>query len=294
MPGPRFTGDPMFLGTNRPYGALLTYSVRGNAGSGADSSRADTTATIQILAGDSVIRTFKGPAHDGLNRTAWPLVRDGFRAPRNPEEEQPPQPEGVLPPGPDVLPGGYTVRVIFHGDTATGRAEVRPDPRITVGEADRRANLAMILRAGQRQNVATEAVNRLRDAKQAIDDVNKRLASKDDAASKALQAAGDSLKETLTAVEELFVGKQDIQGFIDSPTAVLPKIGIVIYSVGSSWDAPTAAETAYLQQAEEALQGALARFNGVITDDVGAYRRRVEAAHVELFPAEGTLTMDWR
>ena len=48
------------------------------------------------------------------------------------------------------------------------------------------------------------------------------------------------------------------------------------------------------KQAEEALQGALARFNGVITDDVGAYRRRVEAAHVELFPAEGTLTMDWR
>ncbi len=290
VPGPRFTGDAMFLAPNRPYGALLTYSVGAKPGS---DSTADTTATIQILSGDSVIRTFKGPAREGLDRTAWPLVRDGFRAPRDPEREQQP-PAGVLPPGPDVLPGTYTVRVIFHGDTATGRAVVRPDPRITVSEADRRANLAMILRAGQRQNVATEAVNRLREAKQAVDDVNKRLAAKDDSGSKALRAAGDSLKHKLTAVEELFVGKQDIQGFIDSPNAVLPNIGNVIYSVGSSWEAPTAAETAYLQQAEQLLQAALARFNGVMTDDVAAYRRRLEAAHVEVFPAPGTLTMDWK
>jgi photosystem II stability/assembly factor-like uncharacterized protein len=295
VPGPRFTGDAMFLGTNRPYGALLTYAVNGPPRNGADSSKADTTATIQVLAGDSIIRTFQGPARDGLNRTAWSLVRDGFREPSNPEEEpaQPPPPKGVLPPGPDALPGDYTVRVIAHGDTATGRVTVRPDPRITVSEADRRANLAMILRAGQRQNVATEAVRRLREAKQAIDDVNKRLASQDDNAAKALRAAGDSLRTTLTGVEELFMGKEDIQGFIDSPTAVLPRIANVIYAVGSSWEAPTAAETASLQQADELLQAALARFNAVETQDVAGYRRRVEAAHVELLPAEGALTLDW-
>ena len=253
-------------------------------------------ATIQVLSGDSVIRTFKGPAHPGLNRTAWPLVRDGFREPRNPEEEQqrPPQPEGVLPPGPDVLPGEYTVRVAFHGDTATGRVTVSPDPRITVSEADRRANLALILRAGQRQNVATEAVNRLREAKQAVDDVGKRLASQDDTTSKALRAAGDSLKQRLTAVEQLFTGEQDIQGFSDYPNAVLARIGRVIYSVGSSWEAPTAAETAELQQAEQLWQAALTRFNALETHEVAAYRRQVQAANLEMFPAEGTLTMDWQ
>jgi hypothetical protein len=312
VPGPRFTGSAMFLGANRPYGTLLTYSVGGRRGSSGSSGSGDTDsaaspassatpapdtmATIQVLSGDSIIRTFKGPAHDGLNRTAWPLVRDGFREPRNPEEEQqqPPSPEGVLPPGPDVLPGAYVVRVIFHGDTAAGRADVRPDPRITVSEADRRANLAMIMRAGQRQDVATEAVNRLREAKQAVDDVNKRLAAKDDSASKALRAAGDSLKHKLTTVEELFMGKEDIQGFIDSPNAVLPQIGNVIYSVGSSWEAPTAAETAYLQQAEQLLQAALARFNAVISDDVAAYRRQVDAAHLSVMPALEPLTMDWQ
>ena len=134
----------------------------------------------------------------------------------------------------------------------------------------------------------------MREARRAIDDINQRLASKDDTAATALRAAGDSLKTRLTAVEELFMGKQDIQGFIDSPNAVLPKIGNVIYSVGSSWEAPTAAETAYLGQAEELLQAALARFNRVMTQDVAAYRRRLETAHVEVFPAPGTLTMDWK
>jgi photosystem II stability/assembly factor-like uncharacterized protein len=310
VPGPRFTGDAMFLGANRAYGALLTYYVSGRSGrsmstEGAETtspaapaasaaSPADTVATIQVLSGDSVIRTFRGPARPGLNRAAWPLVRDGFPEPSNPEaEQQQPQPPGVLPPGPDVLPGSYTVRVIAHGDTATGAAVVSPDPRVTVSEADRRANLGMILRAGQRQRVATEAVNRLREATQAIDDVNKHLASQDDTTAQALRAAGDSLKTRLTAVEELFMGKQDIQGFIDSPNAVLPKLGTVIYSVGSSWEAPTRAETAYLEQAEQLLQAALARFNRVMTEDVAAYRRRLETAHVELFPAPGTLTLDW-
>ena len=293
VPGPRFTGDAMFLGPNRPYGALLTYDVSGNHGNAADSSKADTTATIQVLSGDSVIRTFKGPAHAGLNRTAWPLVRDGFREPRNPEQEHPPEP-GVLPPGPDVLPGNYAVRVIVKGDTASGPVLVSPDPRVTVSDADRAANLAMILRAGQRQNVATEAVDRLRQARQDVDDVNKRLASQDDTASKALRAAGDSLKHELMAVEQLFMGKEDIQGFVEDHNAVLQRIGTVIYSVGSSWDAPTAAEETEMEQADALLQAALARYNSVMTEDVAAYRRRLEAAHVSVMPAVEPLTIDWR
>ena len=40
VPGPRFTGFGMFLGENRPYGALITYSVGGSTSEAADSTAA--------------------------------------------------------------------------------------------------------------------------------------------------------------------------------------------------------------------------------------------------------------
>jgi len=289
--GPRFTGFAMFQGENRAYGALLTYLV-GDDGMASDSAgaSADTTATISVLQGDRVIRTFRGPAKPGLNRTAWNLSMDGFRSPRAPGQKEP----EILPPGPNVLPGTYTVRVVAVGDTATGTVTVSPDPRITVSTADRRANLEAMSHAGQLQDVATEAVDRLRDTRQSVDDVNKLLADKEDDASKALKAAGDSLKQKLTEVEVLFTGDQDVQGFADAPNAVMSRIGGVMYDLGSSWDAPTKNATMLMQQAEEFLQSALARYNQVVNEDVAAYRRRLEAAQIQLFTAPATLTMEWK
>jgi len=293
--GPRFTGFGMFLGENRPYGALLTYSIGGEGGppaTGADSAAtaADTTVTITVLQGDSVVRTFRGPAKPGLNRTAWNLRMDGPRAPR-PQGQA--RRDETLPPGPDAFPGTYTVRIAFAGDTVAGEVTVAADPRFDVRAADRGANLAMQLRAGRLQNVATEAVDRIRETKRAVDGVKERLASRDDAEAKSLGAAGDSLKRTLTDVEELFVGEQDVQGFTDSPNAVLARIGYVIDALGSSWEAPTQAEGELLQQSEQLLRAALGRFNDVVGDDVAAYRRRLEQAQVQLFSAPEPLTMDW-
>lgn len=287
--GPRFTGDAMFLGENRPYGALLSYWVGGTDASTADAT-ADTTAWISVLQGDSVLRTFRGPARPGLNRTAWNLTMDGFRSPRAGGAEDP----EVLPSGPAVLPGTYTVRVSVAGDTVTGAVSVSADPRVTVTMADRRANLAATLRAGQRQDVATEAVNRLRDTRHALDQVREALAGRDDDAAAALRAAGDSLQERLTAVEELFTGEQEVQGFVSAPNAVLGRIGGVLYALTSSQDAPTPEARRLQEQADQLLQSALARYDAVVGEDLQAYRRRLDAADVHLFTLPEPLTMSWR
>ncbi len=89
------------------------------------------------------------------------------------------------------------------------------------------------------------------------------------------------------------MGKQDVQGFTDSPNAVLARIGYVIDALGSSWEAPTQAEATLLQQAEQLLRSALARFNDVVGGDVATYRRRLEQAQVHIFPAPQPLTIDW-
>lgn len=282
VPGPRFTGDAMFLGKNRPYGALLSYFIK----EGNDSSK----VTIDVLAGDTVIRTFKGPAKAGINRAAWNFTRNGFRMPRDSAPQQPEEP----PSGPDVFPGTYTVRVTWQGNTAATGVVVMPDPRFAISEADRRAKLNAMLRAGQRLEVATEAVNRLRDAKKAVDRVNEQLASDGDTTFKALRAAGDSLKKQITTVEELFTGRRDVQGFLGGGNTVLSRIGDVLGALGSSWDAPTQAQMTYLQQAEQTLEAALVRFNRVVSQELAAYRRQVEAASVEAVPGTQPLTLEWR
>ena len=68
-----------------------------------------------------------------------------------------------------MLPGRYTVRVKFEGQEASAAVEVREDPRFQVPMAVQRERLDFIMTVGQRQEVAAEAVNRLRDAKRAVD-----------------------------------------------------------------------------------------------------------------------------
>ncbi|NIM49497.1 MAG: hypothetical protein GTN62_04945 [Gemmatimonadales bacterium] len=294
--GMRFTADAMFKGDNRPYGALLTYYVQaggggGSSGSGDSDGEDDAKAKIQVLDGSGeVIRTFQGPAKQGINRTAWNLRRDGFKQLGGDDT-----PAEFLPPGPAALPGEYTVRVIVGSDTASRAVSFSSDPRFDVTIAERRAKLDVIMRAGQLQETAVEAVERLRKAEKGIDEVLERLKQKDDSSSKALTAAGDSLKKRLDAVEEDFIGPQDIQGFTGDPNAVLSKIGLAMGQLASSqWEAPTPAHMIFLRQAEHRLQEALPAVNTALTEDVAAFRRAVVAAGVEVFPAVEGMTMDWR
>ena len=70
--GYRSTGDAMFFGENRPYGALISYWSLGSEDS--------VTVEIADATGD-VIRTLEGTNTHGVNRLAWDLRIERFRRP---------------------------------------------------------------------------------------------------------------------------------------------------------------------------------------------------------------------
>ncbi|HUF50776.1 MAG TPA: hypothetical protein VMN60_08085 [Longimicrobiales bacterium] len=128
-----FPGDTRYQGPNRPYGALISYWVGADAaqahaadpgsaslapqtgGFGAQpASGGRGPARIEVLAGDSVVRTLRGPSKYGVNRIAWALERAGIRQPG--DSANAPEPRG-----PEVLPGTYRVRVTLGDDSAEGR-----------------------------------------------------------------------------------------------------------------------------------------------------------------------------
>jgi photosystem II stability/assembly factor-like uncharacterized protein len=286
--GIRFLADGKFVGENRPYGALLSYWIGGApTADTASPARDSARTTIEVLDGPGdFVRRFRGPAKAGLNRTSWNLRMDGPR--RLGDDDTPAE---FLPPGPSVLPGSYTIRVIAGADTATGAVVVEDDGRLSYTVAERREKLEVLKHAMQRQNVAVEAVTRLRAARKGIDEVLERTKGKDDL--NVLHSAGDSLGKRLEEVEETFTGPQDLQGIVRRPDAVTAMIGLAYGQLASSRDAPTQGGTLYLRQAEARLQEALEAVNAVL-GAVRGYKDRVREAGVELFEAPEGIAMDWR
>jgi photosystem II stability/assembly factor-like uncharacterized protein len=278
--GMRFLADAKFVGPNRPYGALLSYFVK----EGSDTGK----VSIEVAGADGkLIRSFQGPAKSGINRTNWDLRYDG------PRQVRTDQPGEFLPPGPPVLPATYTIKVKLGGNEASGSVKVDPDPRFQITDADRRAKHDMLQLLKQRQNVVVEAIDRLNAAERAVDRVTEQVRGKTDAESKALAQTAEDLKKKVKALKETFSGPQDVQGFTDSPDAVMSRVGEVYGSLSSSWDAPTESQRAAWRHAEPILQAGLDALNRFLNQELAPFRQRVGAALLEVFPAVDQLSPDW-
>ncbi len=310
MDGYHFPGDAMFRGENRPYGALITYSVNlsktlpmekkeeeepeseHQRQQGRRGSRDSITVKIEILDGNGqVIRRLDGPAKAGINRAVWNLRRDGFRQPRI----GPPPEFDFTPQGPEVLPGTYTVKVRFGKEEVTGTVEVKADPRYTLPITDRQKKLEAIIAVGQKLEVAAEAVDRLQKTKQTIDLVTQQIRSRRDSVAANLRKMGEELKKAITDVSDLFAEEPGrVQGLTRNPNTVAAKLGYVARSLSSSWDAPTETQAVYARQAEEVLKSALDKYNDLYTTKVELYKKAVEEAKLSFFPERQQLDLQWR
>jgi photosystem II stability/assembly factor-like uncharacterized protein len=272
--GYRFLADAMFVGENRPYGALLTYAVR----AGSDTGK----AAIEVLAADGTrLRRFSGPARSGLNRAAWDLRRDRFRRPKGDDEESEFRPAGV-----EVLPGTYTVLVIVGSDTARQAVEVRPDPRYAIPETDRRAKDDAVRAIGRQLEHGAEAADRLTEAMDDLTAIATRLRAREDTASRALAAGADSLRQVLTRVRASLVGPEDVQGIVRDDAGAIPALNQPLYRMLSSWDAPTDAQRREAAAAARQLREAVEATNRVFATDVAAFRIRLDAAGFRLLPVK--------
>ncbi|HEY4611592.1 MAG TPA: hypothetical protein VII11_01250, partial [Bacteroidota bacterium] len=305
MDGYHFPADAMFRGDARPYGALITYSVNlppdttKTDESGAQEQqrgpRRDTARVkIEILdASGKIIRKMDGTSSRGINRVAWNLRTEGPRIPRL----TPPTAEQAFftPQGPEVLPGTYTVRVKAGKNEATQTVEVLPDPRTPIPMADRLAKFDLIQKVAQRVEVAAEAVDRIITMRKTIDAVLEQARERNDDGAKALRTAANDLRKKLTAVADQFLAEQGrMQGLTRSSNTASAKLTSVLNGLNATWDAPNSTQQTYLRQAEAFLENALKEFNKVFSEDVPAFKQKVEAAKLTLFPEQEQLNIEWK
>jgi hypothetical protein len=264
-----------------PAGAEETGEERGG---GKPDKGPQVTIEVRDAAG-ALVRTFKAPATLGINRAVWDLRADAPKQPPRGEE-----PSFREPSGPEALPGTYRVTVKYGGKEASAPVEVRPDPRVQLAEADRRANHDARRRVGQLQQTNSEAIERVRRAAADVDTVLARSKPDKegadpaaDEAYKALDREGKRLKKELEKLESRLWELPDAKGILP-PDDAQAQIEYAEEAISSSWDRPTPAQLAYLNQAETTLRAALADLNRFFAQDLAAFRAKVKATELQLLP----------
>ena len=318
----RFPGHGEFRGANRPYGALLTYSLNIDGlpdpeefekrqsrekpkinpaappGNAPDDEEDTPKVEIRITdANGEKIRVIRQPAHQGVNRAVWDLRRDAFQEPPGGRAWWRQEPRG-----PEVSPGEYQIQVRHEAGVSTATVEVLADPRLEIDERARQANWDALLRAGEAFETVAAAIERIEETRRDLDRTTAKTGSllgdaNDDAGTEdnrdrlaKLQETAGNLKSQLGELEKKFRTPPNTKG-IPPRNDVLSKIRYVRGSLESTWEAPTRAQLQYLRQAEQLLEKVLIDFNRFFAKEIPPFRKQIMDLGIELFPERESLQL---
>jgi hypothetical protein len=181
-------------------------------------------------------------------------------------------------PGPD----GETV-------SAVTPVQLLPDPRATYTPEERVRNYQALLELQAMQRAAVTAVERIVRSRRDIDTVlglieqRKQPGVELDASLTALQEQAGDLKDRLDELEKQFRTPPKTKGIVYDEDKVVNRIGLAMFYVGSSRDAPTPTAGAYTDLARAGLKQAQAAVDSFTGTDLAAFAEAVSAAGVGLF-----------
>jgi hypothetical protein len=212
-------------GENPSGGVAIDYALKQPAG--------EVTLTVADGQGQ-VIRRFSSQANDGswmpaeigTNRFFWDL--------RYPGAQEIPAPGGFVPAeygraqAPVATPGRYTARLSAGGRQYERTFEIARDPRLTATDDDLRAQFDLMVEIRDRVTAITEAVDRLRKARQQLEP---RSRSGDAAAVGALQ--------TLQAIESALTRLPGPSPYMLPPKALNNRLAALSSDVGGADTRPT-------------------------------------------------------
>jgi photosystem II stability/assembly factor-like uncharacterized protein len=268
--------------------------------------------TVEILDQGTVIRSFTGIREEEQKRSGReepPAGGGGFGPP------QPPTPLtnpgltrvtwdlrhrghstfpgmilwGAASQGPMVVPGGYQVRVTADGVSQTRALTVKKHPQYThVSQADLDAQLALALQIRDRTSEANDAVARIRDVKQQIQDRISKAGEAGSASSGArqrtLSPAATALSAKLSAVEEELyqVRNRSSQDPLNFPIELNNRLAALRRTVETGDNRPTDGAHQVFRELSAELDTHLTALRGILTVDVPAFNRQL--ARVRLQP----------
>lgn len=272
------SGDAMYKGKQRDYGAFITYAVNPP-----DSIRAledtpkENKVKIEIMDGDMGIRVIKGPMRKGLNRVAWDLSRGQFHTPSSVDSTD------IEKSGIFVMPGMYKARIQYDGIEYVQNIEVKPDPRYTPDMEGRKQTQELAMRTGGLMETASVMYKQLQETKKAIKTVSDFIKNLDTAKANDLKKSGEELQKKLTAFERKIEPDNDRQGFDDFEDVIVPEINGLLGAVTSTYGAPVEGNKVKYDLLKKRMENLAKEFNDLYDKDVTAYQKKVADSGFSIF-----------
>jgi photosystem II stability/assembly factor-like uncharacterized protein len=280
------SGDGMFKGKQRDYGAIINYVVNPP-----DSTRAmeetpkEMKLKIEILSGDSVIRVIRGPMKKGINRVAWDLSRGNFHTPVSSDSADV-ENSGIL-----VLPGVYKVRIQYAGKSYTQTIEVKPDPRYVPDVEGRKQTQILAEKAGDMLETVAAIYKRIEETKKAIKTVIEFAVNLDSAKANVLKRTAEELQKKLAAVSKKIEPEKNQSGINDFEELLSPKIQELIGAVTSTYGSPTQGSQVKYEKLSKSVKNILNECNALYEQDVAAFQNTVRESGFSVFKSVEKLKM---
>lgn len=316
-----FPGNATFMGENKPTGALITYVVNKPAEKKevtpavADSKKGNSkkdakpvvekkeeksnskvkydSLTMQVFnSSGELIRTIKrkAPEDNGVNRITWSMDEKGVQGPSR-EKPRANAPERG---GAQVLPGTYKIRLTFGDKKDSTMIKVMADPRFDMPMAVLTARYTMIKDLEKLTGAAAEGMDRLRESKEIADEYEKKMKAEKGDAWKDELAKTKVVKDSISAIMDYLVGKEDKrQGIVrqPDPTPVSYVFTAQRY-IASSKDAVSATDQRVYTHAQEQVAQAIARINKFYQATWPTYQTTMEKVSISPFKKYEPLKID--
>lgn len=279
-----FQTDNLFMGENRPKGAMISYAFTPK-----DKDKKDSVKVEVLDANRIVIRTFKSEAKAGVNRFQWNLdQKNTFRTPSQPKPKTDTPERG----GMDILPGKYLVRISFGTSKDSTYVNVLADPRAAITNADRVARYNLAKDFMTKASVAADAADRIREAQSKINLVNSQLGQRDDEKAKSVKKLGGELQTKLKKLLNVLIPDPDVQGIVRSPKVINGMIGEAMGYLQITEGLPSSTETNAVKNTLKAISESLLPVNDFFEKDWKAYQKAVTEAEPKIFEEYKPLKID--
>ena len=290
MPGFGFGFPRGAIGQNPPGGAVVYYLLKSKPKDAAAlefldasgklikkfSSRTPPREASAAAAGEGPEEGFSGggpparmPGEEGLNRFVWDMRHeDASRFP------------GMIlwaggVRGPLAAPGAYQAKLTVDGKTLGQSFRIQKDPRLETAPEEFARQLAMSLQIRDKLTATHDAIARIRDVRQQVQEVAARW--KDDAKARKVVEAAKTLSSKLTAVEEeLYQTKnQSNQDPLNYPIRLNNKLASLGGVVASADAPPTTQSQLVYEELASKINAHLARLDEILRRDLEDFNKLV-------------------
>lgn len=268
----RFLGQANYVGRNSYRGAKMYVYVK------EPEEKQKIHMTIFNQTGDTIrYRTVKPDT--GLKKINWSFDRNGVNSPSYRDVK----PDADPPSGPRVLPGSYTVRMVYKDDSTERNFQVLPDPRTSVSVADLNAREEGIQKWYSITKATASAFNQLKEAKKTLDKVDGMLSMTADSIKDTLSTQARVLRDSIDALMATYTNPPSFKGY----DHVTPRLN------NQMWNAYSAVASEYRRPGPNDLQAlanykknalrVLTRVNSFFEKEWIAYRKQIEVVEKPIF-----------